>query len=141
MGKKTGSGFWLSRVLGLHKSWHLVATLFVAISFPFIFCDASRLFQNIDATSKMAYYIIFIGTQCLIAIFSYSLSDTLIYSNLSTCLGSHSNHSLVNDSHKDKQPCRKKWPDSYAVLWDCVSKCYCHFMVCFAFEWRRGNVR
>ena len=54
--------FWLCNRIGKRQAWHLIGTVFVMISFPFIFMEIVGV-EDPDSTSqttKMIYYSIFV---------------------------------------------------------------------------------
>ena len=59
MGKSTGMKNWLCKSWGLHKSWHLVGTLLMAISHPFMFMEC--LIPQPTEDMRLVYYIVVIG--------------------------------------------------------------------------------
>ena len=51
--------FWLCNIIGKRKAWHLIGTIFVMISFPFIFMEIVGL-EDPSITTQMIYYTFFV---------------------------------------------------------------------------------
>ena len=51
--------FWLCNLIGKRKAWHLIGTVFVMASFPFIFMEIVGM-ENPNLSTQMIYYTIFV---------------------------------------------------------------------------------
>ena len=51
--------FWLCNLIGKRKAWHLIGTVFVMTSFPFIFMEIVGM-ENPYLSTQMIYYTIFV---------------------------------------------------------------------------------
>ena len=55
----SGDNLWLCNKYGKRKSWHLIGTFCVLVSFPFIFMPCIGC-QDTDQTAQMVYFIAFV---------------------------------------------------------------------------------
>jgi len=53
------NNFWLCNMMGKRKAWHLIGTILVMISFPFIFGKIVGI-EDPSLTTQMVYYTIFV---------------------------------------------------------------------------------